>query len=67
MNYAAADAPPFVDLPATTGQRRYPSAGDVMQFFTDTVNGRFLEDGVLSLSILGRQQDPLDNLVLGKT
>lgn len=67
VNYAAADAPPFVDLPATTGQRRYPSAGDVMQFFTDTVNGRFLEDGVLSLSILGRQQDPIDNLVLGKT
>ena len=67
VNCAPADAPPFVDLPTTAGQRRYPSAGDVMQFFTDTVNGRFLEDGVVSLSIMGRQQDELDNMVLGKT
>lgn len=67
VNWALADAPPFVDLPTTTGQRRYPSAGDVMQWFTDVVNGRFLEDGVVSLTIKGRQQDNLDNLVLGKT
>lgn len=67
VNWAAADAPPFIDLPGTTGQRRYVSAGDVMQFFADTTNGRFLQDGVVSLSILGRQQNPAKNLVLGAT
>lgn len=65
VNWAAADAVPFVDLPSTTGTRRYVSAGDVMQFFTDTTNGRFLEDGIVSLAISGRQQNPNKNLVLG--
>ena len=65
INYAIVDAPPFVDLPTTAGQRRYASAGDVMQFFSDTANGRFLEDGVVSLHIAGRQQNPNKNLVLG--
>lgn len=69
INWAstAVDAPPFVDLPSTTGSRRYVSSGDVMQFFADTTNGRFLQDGVVSLSILGRQQNPTKNLVLGAT
>lgn len=61
------DAPPFVDLPTTAGARRYVSAGDVMQFFSDTTNGRFLEDGVVSLQILGRQQSDRQGLALGKT
>lgn len=67
LNWAPADAPPFVDLPAPTGQRRYASGADAMQFFTDTVNGRFLTDGVCSLSILGRQTQAGKNLVLGQT
>lgn len=69
INWAttATDAPPFVDLPGSTGSRRYASSGDVMQFFSDTTNGRFLQDGVVSLSILGRQQNPSRNLVLGAT
>lgn len=66
VNYATADAPPFVDLPTATGTRRYPTAGDVMSFFSDTTNGRFLQDGVVSLSILGRQEERYKNLVLGK-
>lgn len=67
INWIPADAPPFVDLPSTAGARRYPSAGDCMQFFSDTVNGRFLTDGVVSLSILGRQLENGRNLVLGAT
>jgi len=67
LNWSPADAVPFVDLPASTGQRRYPSNADCMQFLSDTTNGRFLEDGMVSLNIMGRQQDPLDNLTLGKT
>jgi len=69
INWAttSTDAPPFVDLPGATGSRRYASAGDVMQFFSDTTNGRFMQDGVVSLSILGRQQNPSGNLVLGAT
>lgn len=69
INWAttATDAPPFVDLPTNTGQRRYVSAGDVMQFFLDTTNGRFLQDGIVSLQILGRQQNPNKNLVLGSS
>jgi len=69
INWAttATDAPPFVDLPTTAGQRRYVSSGDIMQAFADTVNVRFLQDGVVSLSILGRQQNPTKNLVLGSS
>lgn len=65
VNWAPVDAPPFVDLPATTGQRRYASSTDAMQFFLNTTDGRFLTDGVCSLAILGRQQREGHNLVLG--
>jgi len=66
VNYAPTDIAPFVTLPTVTGARRYASAADAMSFFLDTVNGRFLEDGVVSLSIKGRQQPRYENLVLGK-
>lgn len=66
VNWTPADAPPFVTLPSVTGQRRYASAADAMSFFTDTTNGRFLEDGVVSLAIKGRQAPRYENLVLGR-
>ena len=66
VNWTPADVPPFVTLPTVTGQRRYASAADAMSFFTDTTNGRFLEDGVVSLSIKGRQAPRYENLVLGR-
>ena len=66
LNWTPADVAPFVTLPATTGQRRYASGADAMSFFADTTNGRFLEDGVVSLGIKGRQNPRYENLVLGK-
>jgi len=66
INFAPSNAPPFVTLPSTTGQRRYASNADAMSFFSDTTNGRFLEDGVVSLAIKGRQQPRTENLVLGR-
>jgi len=59
---------PFVALPADTGQRRYASATQIMALFSDTVNGRIRQDGVCSLSIMGRQkQSQLQSLTLGAT
>lgn len=56
---------PSVDLPAASGQRRYASATEIMALFADTTNGRLRADGVVSLSIQGRQQQPNKSLVLG--
>lgn len=65
VNWAATGAP-FMALPEASGARRYASGANAMSFFVDTTNGRFLEDGVLSLMIKGRQQARYENLVLGK-
>lgn len=65
VNYAPSDAVPFVDLPGTDGSRRYASSGDIASFFAAPETGRFLEDGIVSLHIAGRQQNPNKNLVLG--
>ena len=57
---------PFASLPAADGSRRYASPANAMAYFLDKTEGRFLEDGVLSLMIKGRQQPRYDNLVLGR-
>jgi len=57
---------PFVALPTAAGQRRYAAATEIMAMFSDTTNGRFRQDGVCSLSILGRQEAPNNNLILGR-
>ena len=62
----ASGAAPFASLPAADAERRYPTAANAMAYFLDTAQGRFLEDGVLSLIIKGRQQPRYDNLVLGR-
>jgi len=56
---------PFMALPSATGQRRYASSSEIMALFSDTTNGRFRQDGVLSLSIQGRIVQPNKSLVLG--
>lgn len=56
---------PSVDLPSATGQRRYASSAEIMALFSDTTNGRFRADGVVSLAIQGRQHQPNKSLVLG--
>ena len=68
VNYTIPDAAPFADLPVFAGtNRRYPSATDIMAYFSDAVNGRIRSDGVVSLSILGRQKETGKNLVLGNS
>lgn len=67
VNYAIPNGPPFVDLPTATGGRRYVSAEDITQFFAAPLTGAFMQDGVVSMTILGRQQNPHRNLVLGAT
>ena len=56
---------PFMALPDVNGVRRYASSAQIMALFADTTNGRFRQDGVCSLSILGHQQPQNNNLVLG--
>lgn len=62
-NYSGAAAG-FMALPDAAGQRRYAGATEIMAMFTDTVNGRFRADGMVSLNILGRQRETTHNQVL---
>lgn len=59
VNYALDTAGSKVTLPTATGQRRYPSSGDVDGLFVDAAGGKNLIkcDGVTTLTILGRQMD----------
>lgn len=65
VNYAPAGAG-FVDLPASSGQRRYADATQAMALFTNTTTGRFRADGMISLGIMGRQRETTKNLTLYK-
>lgn len=56
---------PFMALPTATGVRRYASSTEIMALFSNTETGRFRQDGVCSLSILGRQHQTHKGLVLG--
>lgn len=56
----------FMELPTVTGNRRYAASTEIMELFSDTVNGRFRYDGICSLNILGRQVEQSKNLVLGQ-
>ena len=66
VNYAPG-GPAFMELPTSTGVRRYAAATEIMEMFSDTTNGRLRQDGVVSLQILGRQYEQTRNLVLGKS
>lgn len=63
INYAP-DGPGFVNLPLLSGERRYAGATEAMALFTDTTNGRFRADGMVSLTIQGRQRETTKNLTL---
>lgn len=69
VNYAisATPPPPFVELPLATGQRRYAAEAEIEAFFATPASGVFNQDGVVSLSILGRQVERTKNLVLGQS
>lgn len=65
VNYDAAGTDPgFVALPAADGQRRYSNAAQAMALFSNTTDGRFRADGMISLNILGRQRETTRNLEL---
>lgn len=70
VNYATPAAGvtgvPFVELPLASGQRRYAAATEIMAMFADTTNGRLRQDGMVSLSIMGRAQQPNRSLALGQ-
>jgi len=63
INYAPG-GPGFMELPLADATRRYAAATEVMEMFTNTVNGRFRADGMVSLNILGRQRETTANKVL---
>lgn len=69
VNYAPGSLAPFVALPNADANRRYATDADVARFF-HTGEGMpdpgFESDGVVSLTILGRQTERGKNLVLGK-
>lgn len=65
INYDAAGTDPgFVALPAADAKRRYASSTACHAFFTDTTNGVFKADGMISLTIMGRQRETTKNLTL---
>jgi len=63
VNYAPS-GPGFMELPLATGVRRYAAATEIMEMFSDTINGRIRADGMISLQILGRQAQTTNNLTL---
>lgn len=65
INYAPS-GPGFMELPLANGTRRYAAATEIMEMFSDTVNGRIRADGMISLNILGRQRETTQNLTLYK-
>lgn len=63
INYTPTGAG-FVNLPLDTGQRRYADATSAMAMFANTTTGRFRSDGMVSLTIMGRQRETTKNLTL---
>jgi len=58
FNFAAASVVGAIDLPASAANRRYPDGDDADEYFvTPSTNGYATTDGVVRLSILGRQRD----------
>lgn len=66
INYTPS-GPGFMELPLANGTRRYAAATEIMEMFSDTTNGRFRADGMISLGIQGRQREVTRNLILGKS
>jgi len=67
-----ADGDPFVGLPDANGQRRYATATDAELLFVDAAGEITLDkdikcDGVISLTIHGRQQEQSPQIQLGGT
>lgn len=65
INYDPAGKVPFVDLPQADTQRRYAAQADIEAMF-NAAGGKFEQDGLVSLSILGRQRERTKNVVLGR-
>lgn len=58
LNYTLASVVGGIDLPSTAANRKYPSATDADGYFvTPATNNYATTDGVVRISILGRQRD----------
>lgn len=66
VNYDISSSVPGMALPGTDGSRRYPDETSIDALFATASTGRIREDGLVSLSILGRQKQVGRNLVLGQ-
>lgn len=64
LNYAPDASAGFVALPAANTQRRYADATQAGKLFAVPADGRFRADGMVSLSIMGRQKETTHNKVL---
>lgn len=64
LNYAPDASAGFVALPAADTQRRYADATQAGKLFAVPADGRFRADGMVSLSIMGRQKETTHNKVL---
>lgn len=65
VNYDQASTDPgFAAIPTAAAQRRYSDATQAMALFANTTTGRFRADGMVSLTILGRQHETTKNLQL---
>lgn len=67
VNFDPADDVPFLDLPAADATRRYAAETEVKAMFANAETGKFESDGLVSLSILGRQTASQSGLVLGRS
>lgn len=66
VNFAPAGVP-FMDIPTSAGVRRYAAETEIEALMGTPATGVFTQDGVVSLSIAGRQQERTKNLVLGQS
>lgn len=66
INYAmvGGTTPGFPALPTATGQRRYMDDASIDNLFSAPATGVIRSDGMISLSILGRQREDTNNLKL---
>jgi len=66
VNYDPASAVPFLALPSATANRRYAAQAEIKSFFSAPTTGKFEADGLISLSVLGRQRSSQPGLVLAQ-
>ena len=57
LNFAPDSAASALNFAAATGKTRYPTGADIDTLFVDSAKNWFETDGVVDLTIMGRQRD----------